>query len=89
MVGRLYPSRAVFATACDSKGADDESVGRLATFFSEAGLPKLVYKTDQESALKSAISEALRRTGKSGTFEAFEAIPEFSAVGESAFQWQG
>ena len=27
-VGRLYPSRAIFATACDSKGAEDEAVGR-------------------------------------------------------------
>ena len=71
MVGRLYPSRAVFATACDAKGAEDESVGRLATFFSEAELPKHVYKTDQESSKKKAISEALRRTGKSGTFQSF------------------
>ena len=84
MVGRLYPSRAMFATACDTKGAEDEAVGRLATFFNESGLPKLVYKTDQEHSLKSAIGEALRRTGKSGTFEAFEAVPENSAVGKSA-----
>ena len=85
MVGRLYPSRAIFATACDAKGIDDpEAVGRLATFLKEAGIPRLVYKTDQESSLKSAIEEALRRVGKSGTFEAFEAIPEYSAVGESA-----
>ena len=85
MVGRLYPSRAIFATACDAKGTDDpEAVGRLATFLKEAGIPRLVYKTDQESSLKSAIEEALRRVGKSGTYEAFEAIPEYSAVGESA-----
>ena len=44
----------------------------------------MVYKTNQEHSLKSAIGEALRRTGKSGTFEAFEAVPESSAVGESA-----
>ena len=85
LVGRLYPSRAIFATSCDAKGADDpEAIGRLATFFKEAGIPKLVYKTDQESSLKSAIEEALRRVGKSGVFEAFESIPEYSAVGESA-----
>ena len=44
----------------------------------------LVYKTNQEHSLKTAIGEALRRTGKSGTFEAFEAVPESSAVWESA-----
>ena len=44
----------------------------------------MVYKTNQEHSLKTAIGEALRRTGKSGTFEAFEAVPESSAVGESA-----
>ena len=30
------------------------------------------------------IEETLRRTGRSGTFESFEAVPEASAVGESA-----
>ena len=34
--------------------------------------------------MKSAIEQALRRVGRSGTFEAFEDIPEYSAVGESA-----
>ena len=66
MVGRLYPSRAMFATSCDAKGVEDpEAIGTLASFFKEAGIPKLVYKTDQESSLKSAIEEALRRVGKS------------------------
>ena len=31
--------------------------------------------------MKAAIGEALRRTGKSMTFETFEAVPENSAVG--------
>jgi hypothetical protein len=59
-------------------------VKRLANFIKESGLSKMVYKTDQESALRSTIEEALRRTGRSGVFESFEAVPEMSAVGESA-----
>ena len=82
--GRLYPSKTLFATACDAKGADDPSVGRLAQFFREAGHSKIVYKTDQESSLKSFIEEALKKAGKAGDFEAFETVPEYSAVGESA-----
>ena len=30
------------------------------------------------------VDDALRRTGKSGVFEAYESVPEYSAVGESA-----
>ena len=84
LVGRLYPSKAIFASICDKKGADDPVVKRLANFIKESGLSKMVYKTDQESALRSTIEEALRRTGRSGVFESFEAVPELSAVGESA-----
>ena len=82
--GKLYPRRSVFATVCDSKGIDEPAINRLSTFLKESGISKLVYKTDQESAIKSMIDEALRRTGKSGVFESFEAVPEYSAVGESA-----
>ena len=44
----------------------------------------MVYKSNQESPPKTAIEETLRRTGKSGTFESYEAVSEYSAVGESA-----
>ena len=83
-MGRLYPSKAIFASACDQKGADDPVVKRLSNFIKDSGISKMVYKTDQESALRSTIEEALRRTGRSGVFESFEAVPELSAVGESA-----
>ena len=46
-VGRLYPSKAIFASACDQKGADDPVVKRLSNFIKESGLSKMVYKTDQ------------------------------------------
>ena len=84
LVGKLYPSHSLFASACDQKGAEDDVVKRLATFIKECGIPKLVYKTDQESSLRHAIEEALRRVGRTGSFEPLEAAPELSAVGESA-----
>ena len=82
--GRLYPSRSLFATVCDAKGNNEASIRRLSTFFRETGLHNLVYKTDQQSSIKLVVDEALRRTGKSGTFESYEAVPENSAVGDSA-----
>ena len=84
LVGRLYPSKAMFASSCDQKGAEDEVVSRLSQFFKASGVTKLVYKTDQESALRVTIEEALRRIGRAGEHEGLEAIPEMSAVGESA-----
>ena len=83
-IGRLYPSRALFATVCDAKGHDEPAIRRLSTFLKETGVSKLVYKTDQESSIKVMIEAALQRTGKSGTFESYEAVPEYSAVGASA-----
>ena len=47
MVGKLYPSKAQFASACDVKRAQDEVVGRLARFLHDVGVNKMVYKTDQ------------------------------------------
>ena len=35
LVGRLYPSRAVFASACAVKGPEDNVIHRLADFFQE------------------------------------------------------
>ena len=88
LVGRLYPSRAVFATACDVKGPDDSGVDRLADFFKNSGITKLVYKSDQEPSIKKAIEVALSRVGKSGEARSDEpieqAVPENSAVGKSA-----
>ena len=88
LIGRLYPAlslnRVMFATVCDSKGGDDEpAINRRAAFFKEAGIWKLVYRTDQESSIKVMVDEALRRTGRSGIFESYESVPEYSAVGSS------
>ena len=87
LVGRLYPSRAIFATVCDVKGPEDASISRLADFFKESGVTKVVYKNDQEPAICSMITEALKRSGREGDGRPSETImhmvPEWSAVGES------
>ena len=92
LAGRLYPSKAVLATVCSNKGNDELAIARLTSFIKEAGIPKLVYKSDQEHAITFMIEEALRRSGRSGipeepdTFNSGlqQAVAEFSAVGESA-----
>ena len=88
LVGRLYPSRAVFAAVCDAKGPDDPVTDRLATFFRETGHSHIVYKSDQEPALVATIAEAIKRSNRSGDGkpgdEFTQMVPEWSAVGESA-----
>ena len=49
----------MFSSACDVKGQDDSVVGRLAEFFKNSGVTKLVYKSDQEPAIKSVVEAAL------------------------------
>ena len=84
LVGKLYPQKAMFASVCDMKGAEDEVVGRLAQFIKSTGITKLVYKSDQEASIRTALEEALRRVGRAGECEPVEAVPESSAIGESA-----
>ena len=87
LVGKLYDSCAIFASICDVKGPDDHIVDRLADFFKSTGLTKVVYKNDQEPAIRTAIEAALLKCGRSGEAlpeqEVFQMVPENSAVGES------
>ena len=88
LVGRLYPSRAIFATVCDIKGPEDASISRLTDFFKESGITKVVYKNDQEPAICAMVTEALKRAGREGDGRpsdvVMQMVPEWSAVGESA-----
>ena len=58
LVGRLYPSRTIFACPVDMKGRDPVAVSRLGDFIKSNGLTKFVYKCDQERAL-GALNEAV------------------------------
>ena len=89
LVGKLHPYRKTSACVTDAKGADRYAVARMAEFIRESGLTKFVYKSDQESsvktvmtnAIKEVISEAAKKTGSTGEFAP---VPENSAVGASA-----
>ena len=71
----------------DEKGANDELAVKLLTnYFKENGVKKLVYKSDQENAVKSYIDEALKQAGATGEVDndaVLAAVPGYSAVGES------
>ena len=51
LAGQLYPRQTILATGCKSKGIDDYTIGRLTNFVKESGVPRLVYKSDQENAI--------------------------------------
>ena len=60
---------------------------QLANLFRENGVTKMVYKTDEENAIKSCVDDAVRQSGVSILVDddaVLGAVPEYSAVGESA-----
>ena len=88
LVGKLYPSRKVFACIVDVKGTDEYAVRRLVDFIKESGLTKFVYKSDKEVSIIALMDEAIRRSGRAGKLlpadvPSPQAVPENSAVGES------
>lgn len=86
--GKLYLSRTDVASVVSKKGAGDEiAVRLLADFFKETGVVKLVYKSDQEPAIKSYLDAALKQVGAASLEDddlVMFAVPEHSAVGASA-----
>ena len=48
LVGRLYPSCAMFAAPCRQKGPDTHVTARLASFFRACGVSHLTYMCNQE-----------------------------------------
>ena len=81
LVGKLYPARKTFACVTDSKGMDEYAVSRMSEFIRQSGLTRFVYKSDQETAIRALMTEAIRKTGTSGELAP---VPENSAVGASA-----
>ena len=87
LAGKLYPSGNYFASVCDVKGAEDSVTERLAEFLRNSGVSKLVYKADQEPAIRAMLEKALTSIGRNGepvdSEEFLQLVPESSAVGES------
>ena len=80
LVGRLHPSRTVFACPVNMKGRDPVAIAKLSDFIKANGLTKFVYKCDQERALEALnqsvigefampelVEEAARRVGRSAS----------------------
>ena len=81
LVGRSYPSRAIFASPCSQKGADPYTTRRLASFLRSCGMSHFSFMSDQEGAVRTMVDEAVHITRGRG--EWVGAVPENSDVGES------
>ena len=81
-MGKFEPSQAVFAYVSDANGADAYTTQRLGEFIRAQGADHSVYKTDQESALKKYVAEAIFQLNRTAEFIP-NAVPEHLAVGES------
>ena len=51
LVGRLYPSRSVFACPVDMKGRDPVAIAKLSDFIKANGLTKFVYKCEPRTSI--------------------------------------
>ena len=93
----------MFACVVDVKGTDEYAVRRMVDFIKESGLTNFVYKNDKENAIIALMEEAVRRSGRAGrrmprdvplpdgvdaNAGDVSAVPENSAVGESASNWR-
>ena len=75
LAGRLYPKSSVFCTVVDSKGAEDEkAVNRLTQFIREAGIPRLIYKSNEENAICKMIGRLHRPRRTSVTIDPFRLL---------------
>ena len=86
LVGRLYPSKALFAVVCDQKGVDNYVVTRLAHFIRDSGHSHIVYRSDQERSIRAMFEEAFRLSHRQGSCynpKLQQFVPEESSVGES------
>ena len=70
----------MFASVVDCKGSGNElAVKQLANLFCVNGATRMVYKTDQENAIKSYVDDAIRQAGVSILVDddaVIEAVPE-------------
>ena len=81
LVGRIYPSTSLVAVPCERKGHDPYTIHRMTTFMKSNGISNVVYKSDQEPAIRRLLDDVVAEATKKG--DVFGAVPEMSAVGES------
>ena len=79
LVCKLEPANMMLGLVVDEKGNDEPTVTRLAQFIKDSGYMHIVYRSDQEPAIRSLFEAAAKHVGRS--IEQF--VPEASSVGES------
>ena len=68
LVGRMSPSKALFATMCHTKDPQDlYALNRLENCLKDEGVSKVAYRSDQEPAIVALIEAAICNCGKAGT----------------------
>ena len=81
LVGRIKPGSSTIVVPCQQKGHDDYAVHRVRAFFKAEGHASIVYKSDQERAIKRLLDDVVTEAKQAG--DVIQAVPENSAVGES------
>ena len=81
LIGRAYPSRAMFAVPCHQKGPDEHATKRLASLFRACGMTHFSFMSDQEGAVRTMLDQAVQIS--KGRGEWVGPVPESSPVGES------
>ena len=66
LVIKVLPFKIFFACLVSVKGPDLPVVQRVAQLFKDLGLVHFVYRSDQESAIKSLLDQAVITSGRSG-----------------------
>ena len=78
-VARLEPSNMIISTVVDEKGADAPTISRLSQFLKNSGYSHIVYRSDQEPAIRTLLEAAAQAAGR----QLDQVVPEASSVGES------
>ena len=79
LVCKLEPANLLLSIVVDEKGNDEHSITRLAQFIKDSGYLHIVYRSDQEPAIRALFESAAKQVSRH--IEQF--VPEASSVGES------
>ena len=64
LVCKLEPSNLMLSTIVDEKGSDEVTVTRVAQYMKESGYNHIVYRSDQEPALRALFDSAARQVSR-------------------------
>ena len=81
LIGRIYPSTSLVAVPCERKCHDPYTVHRMTMFMRSNGISNVLFKSDQELAIRRLLDDVVAEATKTG--DVFGEVPEMSAVGKS------